>query len=304
LKKQLNWPPLPDGRVPLWDGSCFRVGGNIVPYLAYSENLAGWDDSLTSLHKREEAGRHPIEVTSRSNAIAAIRRLHRGEPSAILEVGSAHGLLLEVLKTEFPDALVVGSEVGAGALAALATERLSTPLLQLDILKCPLPAESFDVVVALNVLEHIEDDTGAVQAMARLLSPGGILIVEVPAGPNLYDAYDEQLHHFRRYTMMQLERMVASAGLSTVKKTHIGFFVYPMFAAVKKLNRMRAKSLSGRDVVSDSIRASHDQGLLGKLFGLERALLMRTSWPFGIRCFLVARKAGTENAFSNPERRM
>src|SRR5262249_15137723 len=155
-----------------------------------SENLAGWDDELTRLHQREAAGEHPIDVTSRSHVRAALKAFHSGRSAKFLEIGSSDGLLLKELRTAYPEAVVVGSEVAPDALAQIARDQPGIPLLQLDVVNCRLPTGAFDAVIALNVLEHIEDDEAALRNMGLLLAPRGTLVIEVPAGPRLYDAYD------------------------------------------------------------------------------------------------------------------
>ena len=84
-----------------------------------------------------------------------------------------------------------------------------------------------DSCVCLNVLEHIEDDHGALRRMATALVPGGIIILITPAFPSLYGPIDERLGHFRRYTRASMSSLAAEAGL-TVKSAFylntIGFF--------------------------------------------------------------------------------
>jgi SAM-dependent methyltransferase len=63
-------------------------------------------------------------------------------------------------------------------------------LLHFDLRHCPLPDGSFDGVILLNVLEHIKEDAAALRQIARILKPGGIAAIEVPAGRGLYDIYD------------------------------------------------------------------------------------------------------------------
>jgi SAM-dependent methyltransferase len=287
---EFAWPLLPSGEAPVWTGTHFEVAGRQVPFLRYSENLAGWDDGLTSLHRRESAGLHPIDITSRYNAIKGLREALGRSPARVLEVGSSDGHFLKDLKAAFADALVVGSEVAPGALAHIAEEQPGMPLVQIDILDCPLPGGTFDAVVALNVLEHIEDDRSAIMQMARLLRPGGVLLVEVPSGPFLYEAYDRELRHFRRYRMSDLVNKIQGAGLELISKGHVGFLIYPAFAAVKLANRLRGRALEGREVVAQSIRQSRRNPIVAALFSIERSLSGRFSWPIGIRCLVVARK--------------
>jgi len=74
-------------------------------------------------------------------------------------------------------------------------------------------AESCDLVLCQNVLEHIEDDAAATEAMARAVRPGGTLLVLVPAHPRLFGALDRNYGHFRRYDRERLERVVTGAGM-------------------------------------------------------------------------------------------
>ncbi len=74
---------------------------------------------------------------------------------------------------------------------------------------------AIDTVVCLNVLEHIEDDRRALREFARLLVPGGRVILQVPAHPFLYGTLDRNLDHFRRYTARGIREKFAAAGLGT-----------------------------------------------------------------------------------------
>lgn len=76
-----------------------------------------------------------------------------------------------------------------------------------------LGGETFDTVVCLNVLEHMEDDRGSLATMWRLLAPGGRLVLLVPAIPFLYGSLDRALGHYRRYTPRLLKERYRDAGL-------------------------------------------------------------------------------------------
>lgn len=84
-------------------------------------------------------------------------------------------------------------------------------------------AESFDSVVCLNVLEHIDDDAAALRNMAALLRPGGRVIVFVPALPCIYGEMDKAMGHLRRYTLRSLRAVFAQAGLKPMYGRYFNF---------------------------------------------------------------------------------
>lgn len=78
------------------------------------------------------------------------------------------------------------------------------------------PGETFDLILLLDVLEHIEDDAGALDRLTELLAPGGLLLVTVPALMLLWSAHDEANAHFRRYRKSALVARLRQAGLEPV----------------------------------------------------------------------------------------
>ena len=128
-----------------------------------------------------------------------VKKYIPSDNAVIMEIGCSSGFLIQDLVKFFPQAVIIGADVVKAPLYQLARKFPGIPLLRFDLLRCPLPDQSVDVLIMLNVLEHIEDDLGALQKAFNLLNPGGILIIEVPASPGLYSDYDRELRHFRRY---------------------------------------------------------------------------------------------------------
>jgi SAM-dependent methyltransferase len=278
---------------PRWQGHGFVVDGRKLPILEYSENFTGWSDELTTLHEKAAGDIHPIDMASRQDALMQLRRHLRDKPvPAILEIGCSSGFLLKEIARAFPLALLMGADVVRTPLFRLAEELPTVPLLRFDLLQCPLPPGIFDAIVILNVLEHIESDVVAIQQLHRLLKPGGVVIVEVPAGPKLYGAYDEALRHFRRYSMQNLVDKFLRVGLVPLRKSHLGFVVYPAFYLAKWLNRRRDMTAEAKDrLVREQASRTASSHLMKLAFLIEAFLRNAFSLPWGIRCLLVVRKS-------------
>jgi len=258
--------------------------------LGYSVGVSGWTDDLTSFHEEAAGSSHPIDRASRRHAVEELKRHAVRESAVILEVGCSSGFLLQEIHARFPETCLIGADYVRGPLDKLAAEWREVPLLQFDLTDCPLPDRSVDAVVMLNVLEHIEDDAAAVRHVYRILKPGGTAIIEVPAGPHLYDVYDRLLMHHRRYTLSGLCRLLQDAGFTIARRSHLGCFLYPAFSLVKRYNRrFGARPESAQKArVAANIRSTSRSLPLEVAAGLETFLSRWVSFPVGIRCVVTA----------------
>lgn len=149
----------------------------------------------------------------------------------------------------------------------------------------PLPDKSIDAITALDVLEHIENDRAAVNEMARVLRPGGVAVITVPASMKLWSDWDVGLHHFRRYDRPQLCALFAEPAWEIVHVNYTNVLVYPAVWLVRKWRRQNA---------GEAIR-TEDRLLPRWLNGWLRAMFVRMgrwkfSFPFGVSLLLVARR--------------
>ncbi len=290
IAEQFPWP-IPSGaqHVPEWTGRGFRVDGRDVPVLVYSNADSGWSQELTEMHEAELGSSHPIEVASRQRALDAIGR-YADALHVVLEVGCASGYFLGELAQALPSSLVMGADNVPALLQRLAQRHPEIPLLQFDIVRVPLPDASVDAVVALNVLEHIQDDAGAITQIRRILRPGGVFYLEVPAGPLLYGVHDRVLMHHRRYSLRGAVALLKHAGFRIKRATHLGCFVYPAFALTKlAAKRYRhANSEQQEAIFRSSLRATRSSGGLDLTLRAERWLDRFVPLPFGIRCVVTA----------------
>lgn len=141
--------------------------------------------------------------------------LRVGSSAAILEAGCGWGTNLTVL--ERAGYTVTGLDISRRTLERL--DRGDRTLIEADLTKdLPANAPQYDVVLALDVIEHIDDDSGVVRRLAQLVKPGGLAIFSVPALPELYSEFDEVQGHRRRYTPDTLRKAIDDTGLLTVSR--------------------------------------------------------------------------------------
>ncbi len=128
-----HFPPLP-GRdeSPVWNGSRFRIGDETTAILSYEVGSSGWTDALTTFHEDTAGEDHYIDRASRRHALAELRRWLATDRPAIIDVGCSSGLMLKVLRNEFPRAAILGADYVRGPLETLAQTMPRAPLLQFD----------------------------------------------------------------------------------------------------------------------------------------------------------------------------
>jgi SAM-dependent methyltransferase len=261
-------------------------------FTAYAQSLdVNWSDDLEALH--EEASRdHFLDVWTRNALLDSMAADGPANPSVVLDAGCSSGYLLEDLHGRLPDATLLGVDLIAAGLRRAHGLVPDAQLLLADVCDLPLDDASVDVVLSANLLEHVPDDVGALAEFRRVLRPGGLAAVIVPAGPSTYDYYDAFLGHERRYARGELAGK--ATGFEVLHDTHIGSLIYPAFWAVKQRNRLKHKAPTPEErralVEADIDRTSNSK--LGALTTrAERALLRRrVSMPFGIRSLTVLRK--------------
>lgn len=200
----------------------------------------------------------------------------------ILDVGCGAGALLKDLGA-YGDAY--GVDMSDQALD-FCRQRGITNIRKGDAVDLPYADDIFDVVLALDVLEHIKDDRAAAKEIMRVLKPGGLCIVFVPAFPILWGITDVLSEHVRRYRMPELKKTVESAGLKTVRASYFNFFLFfPILAVRLFVRAFRIRASNENDMASGVMN-----DLLYRLFRCEISLLKAVSFPFGVSIFMVSRK--------------
>jgi len=203
-------------------------------------------------------------------------------PLRILDVGCGTGANLELLG-EYGEA--EGVDVSTDALSFCRQRGLNSVRLG-EAEKLPYPDESFDLVTALDVVEHLDDDLAGLREMRRVLKPGGRAMMFVPAFMFLWGVQDDISHHRRRYTMKQLKDTVRAAGFEIDRATfaNITFFIPTLVGRVL----MRITGL--RPASENNLTIGFLNKPLGKILGAEHYWLRKMNLPIGVSAICIARR--------------
>jgi SAM-dependent methyltransferase len=203
----------------------------------------------------------------------------------ILDFGCGTGAFLEYLD-RFGSVIGVDADESAVSFchARGRTEVLHAPLGS----RLPFSDGAFDVVTTLDVIEHIEDDVAALAELRRVLRPGGLLLVAVPAFMFLWGKQDEVSHHQRRYTARTLRGALAQAGFRVDRTSYFNTILFPPIAAGRLGRRLlRAPGSAQSDF---ELGPSWLNQILGAVFGSEARIVSRRGLPFGVSVLALASK--------------
>jgi len=193
----------------------------------------------------------------------------------ILDAGCGTGFAREELGK-------AGTVIGLDALPeAFAPESDGAGCMAL-IERAPFRGATFDLIVALDLLEHLEDDEQALREIYRICKPGGYLFVTVPAYQWAWSRHDEALGHRRRYSAADLAEKVRRAGF-TLRR--LSYTVTTIFLPAMAYRLVRRRSGHGSDLFPVPEPAN---SLLGALIKLESRLVWNVNFPFGLTVLLLA----------------
>lgn len=150
----------------------------------------------------------------------------------------------------------------------------------------PYANNSFDLLIALDVVEHIEDDVGALTALRNLLTPQGLAVLTVPAYMFLWSDHDVVNQHKRRYTLSEFETKIKKAGFKIEKISYYNTFLFLPAFLVRTVNKLLNRH-SGTDT---DLPGKLTNFILFKIFNLEKFFLKYINFPFGVSVIAVVRK--------------
>lgn len=185
-------------------------------------------------------------------------------------------------------AQVIGVDRSAEALR-FARERGMAPLACGDVMQLPFADGRFDAVLSMDVLYHraVPDTGAALREMRRILKPGGLLFINVPAYEWLCSRHDQAIHTGRRFTRREVRCLLRDNHFDAVWLTYWNCLLLPAITAARLL---RAPGTDGGKSDLEDARDGMINRLLSGVLAIERLPLRYVPLPFGVSLFGVARK--------------
>lgn len=198
----------------------------------------------------------------------------------VLEIGCGTGHNLKMLAGFGKvDALELDDEARTVAEQRLGRKVMSAPLPELAGVR----NRHYDLIAALDVIEHIEDDSAAIAAIAAKLKRGGKFVMTVPAHQWMWSAHDVVNHHKRRYSKQALRRLIDGSPLRLERIGYFNSLLFPVAVAQRVGSKLRGKDDADVKLPSAPVNAA-----LRSVFAVERHLVGRLPLPPGLSLFAVA----------------
>ena len=213
-----------------------------------------------------------------------LRGLSLSPDVAILEVGTSAGTNLRMLR-ELGFTNVTGLDFSDEAIRLCAEKGLGI-VRKGDITAMPFDENAFSLVLATDIIEHVDDDARALAEIARVLEPGGTALITVPAFPSLWGLQDIVSNHKRRYRIANLVARVEEAGLVVERRFHFNYLLFGPIWAARQLMKVVRHDFGSESEVNTPLM----NRLLAALFRLDVATAPHLSPPFGVSILALARK--------------
>ena len=231
---------------------------------------------------------HPWSVGRRDIVLRLLKRLGAAQSDSILEVGCGSGALVEELEAHGYDS-VVGLDMSPLAVSA-AHSRGVDSVVQGDATALEYEDDSFDIVIASDVLEHLMNERLALSEWNRVLKPSGQLVIFVPAFAFLWSQHDVENQHYRRYSRSMLESVLLQSEFTIDRIGYWNAWLFAPLTGVRMIRRVigrKAQVEQKDEFVEMSGIAS---AAFKTMFRLENAYLgAGGKFPLGVSVFAVAR---------------
>jgi SAM-dependent methyltransferase len=211
------------------------------------------------------------------------RHVKQTDNIKILDIGCGSGVMLNALEKI---GQTFGMDMADEAIAF--SQEIFSGQVEKGLLPDHVPyAENFfDVITALDVIEHVEEDVESLVTLHSRLVAGGKAVITVPAYQFLWSRFDELNEHKRRYTLTELDGKLKQSGFTVEKISYYNTLLFPVVYIVRLLNNaLKRDGSSDIDLPSPMLNF-----ILRKIFGVEKYLLRWINLPFGVSILAVVSK--------------
>jgi SAM-dependent methyltransferase len=201
----------------------------------------------------------------------------------ILDIGCGSGLMLNSLEKIGKTS---GMDMSDDAIAF--SQKIFSGTVKKGLLpnNIPYDKESFSLITALDVIEHVEDDRATLKAIWERLEYGGRAVITVPACMFLWSEHDVQNEHKRRYSLTELRIKLLEIGFKIDKISYFNTLLFPLIATARIIHNI-FKSTKGGGIDLPSAPVNF---ILEKIFSLEKFILRFVDMPIGVSVIAVVRK--------------
>ncbi len=210
-----------------------------------------------------------------------LERLHQERGRLrILDIASATGMSFRFLE-KFGD--VRGIDISEETIR-LCKSRGVDRIVRADAMKLPFRDDSFDAVLALDALEHFDDDHAAIEEIRRVARPGALILITVPAFMFLWSPHDDAYQHVRRYTRGELGGKLTQHGLTLKKLSYYSMTLMPPVFVMRKFRQLTQR---GEVAHSDFFVSLPKpiEAILSAIMQSEITLMRKLNLPFGVSLF-------------------
>lgn len=168
-------------------------------------------------------------------------------------------------------------------------EELGMEVIQASITDLPFEDNFFDLVCAFDVIEHVEEDAIGVSEMKRVCKTDGFIAITVPADMALWSQHDVINHHFRRYTLTEINELMKKTGLFVSYVSYFNTILYPPVLLVRKLKNIFSKHKKPSSDF-DMLLPGWINNILKWIFSIEKIWFGKKKMPFGVSLMWLGQK--------------